>query len=46
MPVIASLPRIVVVEDDLSVPEVVARDLEREGFVVRVAYDGVFRCEP
>ena len=35
-----SPPRILVVEDDLTVSEVVTRYLEREGFVVDVAYDG------
>ena len=33
----ASPPCILVVEDDLTVSEVVIRDLEREGFVVEVA---------
>lgn len=36
----AAPPRILVVEDDLTVSEVVTRYLEREGFVVEVAYDG------
>ena len=34
MPLAASPPRILVVEDDLTVSEVVTRYLEREGFVV------------
>jgi len=41
----ASPPRILVVEDDLTVSEVVTRYLEREGFVVEVAYDGAVALE-
>jgi DNA-binding response OmpR family regulator len=37
--------RILVVEDDLTVSEVVTRYLEREGFVVDVAYDGAVALE-
>ncbi|MDQ6725065.1 MAG: response regulator transcription factor [Actinomycetota bacterium] len=40
MAVTASPPRILVVDDDLTVSEVVTRYLEREGYVVEVAYDG------
>jgi DNA-binding response OmpR family regulator len=40
VPLTASPPRILVVEDDPTVSEVVTRYLEREGFVVEVAYDG------
>ena len=40
-----SPPRILVVEDDLTVSEVVTRYLEREGFVVDVAYDGAVALE-
>jgi len=40
MGVTASPPRILVVEDDLTVSEVVTRYLQREGYVVEVAYDG------
>jgi DNA-binding response OmpR family regulator len=40
-----SPPRILVVEDDLTVSEVVTRYLEREGFVVDVAYDGAVGLE-
>ena len=40
-----SPPRILVVEDDLTVSEVVTRYLEREGFVVEVAYDGAVALE-
>jgi len=36
----ASPPRILVVDDDLTVSEVVTRYLQREGYVVEVAYDG------
>ena len=45
MPAAASPPRILVVEDDLTVSEVVTRYLEREGFVVEVAYDGAVALE-
>lgn len=45
MPITASPPRILVVEDDLTVSEVVTRYLEREGFVVEVAYDGAVALE-
>jgi DNA-binding response OmpR family regulator len=38
-------PRILVVEDDRTVSEVVTRYLEREGFVVEVAYDGAVALE-
>jgi DNA-binding response OmpR family regulator len=41
----ASPPRILVVEDDPTVSEVVTRYLEREGFVVEVAYDGAVALE-
>jgi DNA-binding response OmpR family regulator len=41
----AAPPRILVVEDDLTVSEVVTRYLEREGFVVEVAYDGAVALE-
>ncbi len=40
-----SPPRILVVEDDLTISEVVTRYLEREGFVVDVAYDGAVALE-
>jgi len=40
-----SPPRILVVEDDLTVSEVVTRYLEREGFAVEVAYDGAVALE-
>jgi DNA-binding response OmpR family regulator len=40
VPATVAPPRILVVEDDLTVSEVVTRYLEREGFVVEVAYDG------
>lgn len=40
MAVTASPPRILVVDDDLTVSEVVTRYLQREGYVVEVAYDG------
>ncbi len=40
-----SRPRILVVEDDATVSEVVTRYLEREGFVVEVAYDGAVGLE-
>jgi len=36
----AAPPRILVADDDLTVSEVVTRYLEREGFVVEVAYEG------
>ena len=45
MPLTASPPRILVVEDDPTVSEVVTRYLEREGFVVEVAYDGAVALE-
>ena len=45
MPLTASPPRILVVEDDPTVSEVVTRYLEREGFVVEVAYDGAVGLE-
>jgi DNA-binding response OmpR family regulator len=41
----ASPPRILVVEDDPTVSEVVTRYLQREGFVVEVAYDGAVALE-
>ncbi|HEX3621422.1 MAG TPA: response regulator transcription factor [Acidimicrobiales bacterium] len=41
----AAPPRILVVDDDLTVSEVVTRYLEREGFVVDVAYDGAIALE-
>jgi DNA-binding response OmpR family regulator len=41
----AAPPRILVVDDDLTVSEVVTRYLEREGFVVDVAYDGAVALE-
>jgi len=41
----AAPPRILVVDDDLTVSEVVTRYLEREGFVVEVAYDGAVALE-
>jgi DNA-binding response OmpR family regulator len=44
-PLAASPPRILVMEDDLTVSEVVTRYLEREGFVVEVAYDGAVGLE-
>jgi DNA-binding response OmpR family regulator len=37
--------RVLVVEDDLTVSEVVTRYLEREGFVVEAAYDGEVALE-
>ncbi len=40
MAVTASPPRILVVDDDLTVSEVVTRYLQREGYEVEVAYDG------
>lgn len=43
--VTVSPPRILVVEDDPTVSEVVTRYLEREGFVVEVAYDGAVALE-
>ena len=45
MPITASPPRILVVEDDPTVSEVVTRYLEREGFVVEVAFDGAVGLE-
>ena len=45
MAVTASAPRILVVEDDPTVSEVVTRYLEREGYVVEVAYDGAVALE-
>ena len=45
VPLTASPPRILVVEDDPTVSEVVTRYLEREGFVVEVAYDGAVGLE-
>ena len=45
MPSTASPPRILVVEDDRTVSEVVTRYLEREGFMVEVAYDGAVALE-
>jgi DNA-binding response OmpR family regulator len=45
VPATVSPPRILVVEDDLTVSEVVTRYLEREGFVVEVAYDGAVALE-
>ncbi len=45
MPLTASPPRILVVEDDPTVSEVVTRYLEREGFVVEVAFDGAVGLE-
>jgi DNA-binding response OmpR family regulator len=41
----ASPPRILLVEDDPTVSEVVTRYLEREGFVVEVAFDGAVGLE-
>jgi DNA-binding response OmpR family regulator len=41
----ASPQRILVVEDDPTVSEVVTRYLEREGFVVEVAFDGAVALE-
>jgi DNA-binding response OmpR family regulator len=41
----AAPPRILVVDDDATVSEVVTRYLEREGFVVEVAYDGAVALE-
>jgi len=45
MSLTAAPPRILVVDDDLTVSEVVTRYLEREGFVVEVAYDGAVALE-
>jgi DNA-binding response OmpR family regulator len=45
VPLTASPPRILVVEDDPTVSEVVTRYLEREGFVVEVAFDGAVGLE-
>jgi DNA-binding response OmpR family regulator len=45
MALTASPPRILVVEDDRTVSEVVTRYLEREGYVVEVAYDGAVALE-
>ena len=45
MSMVAAPPRILVVEDDRTVSEVVTRYLEREGFVVEVAYDGAVALE-
>src|SRR4051794_302239 len=45
VPLTASPPRILVVEDDPTVSEVVTRYLEREGFVVEVAFDGAVALE-
>ena len=45
VPVTATPPRILVVEDDPTVSEVVTRYLEREGFVVEVAFDGAVALE-
>jgi DNA-binding response OmpR family regulator len=45
VPLTASPPRILVVEDDRTVSEVVTRYLEREGFTVDVAYDGAVALE-
>ena len=45
MPLTAYPPRILVVEDDITVSEVVTRYLEREGFLVEVAYDGAVALE-
>jgi DNA-binding response OmpR family regulator len=45
VPVTASPPRILVVDDDRTVSEVVTRYLEREGFTVEVAYDGAVALE-
>ncbi len=45
MAVRATPPRILVVEDDPTVSEVVTRYLEREGYVVEVAYDGAVGLE-
>lgn len=41
----AAPPRILVVEDDPTVSEVVTRYLEREGFTVEVAFDGAAGLE-
>lgn len=45
MPVTAGPARILVVEDDPTVSEVVTRYLEREGYAVEVAYDGAVALE-
>ena len=45
MSVPAAPPRILVVEDDPTVSEVVTRYLEREGFTVEVAFDGAAGLE-
>ncbi len=41
----AAAPRVLVVEDDLTVSEVVSRYLEREGFEVEAVYDGAVALE-
>ena len=42
---VAAPPRVLVVEDDLTVSEVVTRYLEREGFAVEAVYDGAVALE-
>ena len=42
---VAAPPRVLVVEDDLTVSEVVTRYLQREGFTVEAVYDGAVALE-